>query len=104
VFISGSIFVSSASQFAAPPCFFWSSCRCLAELEKQGKSVCSACGAHLIGQTYPLRAPTRQPLYSTGTAAAAATGMIERNLRHPLNHYEPLHRPLVEIVHPPPNL
>jgi hypothetical protein len=51
-----------------------------------------------------LRQPTREPLYVNGRAAAEASDMIERNLRRPLNRYEPLRRPLVAIVHPPPDM
>jgi hypothetical protein len=96
--------VVATPQLAAPPCFFWHSCRHCAEIEKEGKSVCSACAARLIGRTFPLRAPTLEPLYANGRAAAEASDMIERNLRRPLNRFEPLRRPLVEIVHVPPNL
>jgi len=62
-----------------PPCFYWRFCRGRAALEKGGKSVCRRCAASLRGQEYPLRPPTRQPLYLRGRDAAEAMQMIESN-------------------------
>ena len=60
-----------------PPCFFWTSCHRRAALEKQGKSVCAECAEGLKGTAYPLRPPSRAPLYRSGFAAAEAMDMIE---------------------------
>jgi hypothetical protein len=53
----------SGNGFAARPCFFHRDCGGAAELEKQGKAVCRACGQGLHGIEYPLREPSREPLY-----------------------------------------
>jgi hypothetical protein len=50
--------------FKAPPCFFHRDCGGVAEIEKQGKAVCRACAGGLSGVQYPLREPSREPLYS----------------------------------------
>lgn len=49
--------------FSAPPCFFHRDCSGIAAVEKQGKAVCRACADGLKGTEYPLRAPSREPLY-----------------------------------------
>ncbi len=63
---------------ASPPCFYWRVCGSRAAVEKQGKSVCPACATRLKGTAYPLRVPTRAPLYSSSRAAAAALDMVEK--------------------------
>ncbi|MDE3136893.1 MAG: hypothetical protein KGL59_09990 [Acidobacteriota bacterium] len=50
--------------FSAPPCFFHRDCGGVAEVEKQGKAICRACASGLSGVEYPLRKPSREPLYS----------------------------------------
>ena len=87
-------FFLPVSQPASPPCFYWKSCRRLAALEKQGKVVCRACAERLKGVPYPLRVPTREPLYSTGSAAAEALDMVER-------HSEPTSGPAEQRRHMP---
>jgi hypothetical protein len=54
---------SVESRFSAPPCFFHRDCGATAEVEKQGKSVCRPCAGGLAGTAYPLREPSREPLY-----------------------------------------
>jgi len=61
----------------APPCFFWEKCRNYAQLEKGGKSVCQPCAERMRGLRYPLRPPSREPLYLTGRHAAEALDMVE---------------------------
>ena len=51
------------SAHGPPPCFFFGKCKSRAECEKQGKTLCEACAAKLPGQRYPLRAPSRAPIY-----------------------------------------
>lgn len=51
------------SWFPAPPCFFHRDCGGIAEIEKQGKAVCRVCAGGLEGIEYPLRVPSREPLY-----------------------------------------
>ncbi len=70
---------STSLDGSPPPCFFWKLCRGRAALEKGGKSVCRRCAATLRGQEYPLRPPTRRPLYLRGRDAAEAMEMIESN-------------------------
>jgi hypothetical protein len=70
---------STPPDGSPPPCFFWKLCRGRAALEKGGKSVCRRCAATLRGREYPLRPPTRQPLYPSGRDAAEAMQMIESN-------------------------
>ncbi len=46
------------------PCYYRrAGCQNASEVEKQGRSVCRACAGFLIGQEYPLRRPTRRPIY-----------------------------------------
>lgn len=54
---------SHETGFSAPPCFFHRDCGGTAAVEKQGKAVCRACADGLNGIAYPLRAPSREPLY-----------------------------------------
>jgi hypothetical protein len=54
---------SHEAGFSAPPCFFHRDCGGTAAIEKQGKAVCRACAGGLNGLEYPLRAPSREPLY-----------------------------------------
>ena len=68
---------STPPDGSPPPCFNWRLCRGRAALEKGGKSVCRRCAATLRGQEYPLRPPTRRPLYPSGRDAAEAMEMIE---------------------------
>jgi hypothetical protein len=70
---------STPPDGSPPPCFNWRLCRGRAALEKGGKSVCRRCAATLRGQEYPLRPPTRRPLYPSGRDAAEAMQMIESN-------------------------
>ncbi len=59
------------------PCFYWKSCRRYAAAEKQGKSVCRKCAERLKGIPYPLRAPSRAPLYLTDWELARDLDMLE---------------------------
>ena len=45
------------------PCFYFSSCRHNATVEKEGKSLCRSCAGQFHSREYPLRPPTREPLY-----------------------------------------
>jgi hypothetical protein len=60
----------------APPCFYFRSCRGYAEIEKNGKSLCRCCAGRLKGSEFPLRAPSREPLYSKDRDAAVAMDML----------------------------
>ena len=71
--------IASTPPDGSPPCFFWKLCSGRAVLEKAGRSVCRRCAATLRGQEYPLRPPTRRPLYLRGRDAAEAMQMIESN-------------------------
>lgn len=68
----------AAAEIAAPPCFFWGLCGERAAFEKAGRSVCHGCAARLRGIEYPLRGPSREPIYLTGRAVAEALDMVER--------------------------
>jgi hypothetical protein len=63
------------------PCFYFSSCRRNADLEKNGKSLCRSCAGRLKGREYPLRPPARQPLYEDAREAAEALDMISPRRR-----------------------
>ena len=72
------------------PCFYWRCCRNLAELEKAGKAVCRACAGRVRGREYPLRSPSRDPLYPALRDAADALDMQEprRRKRDPIVELE----------------
>lgn len=61
---------------SAPPCFYFFACRQHAALEKNGKSLCHGCAAHAEGREYPLRAPSRRPLYLSDRQVAEALSLI----------------------------
>ena len=61
---------------SAPPCFYFSACRGHAALEKNGKSLCHACAACTRGREYPLRAPSRLPLYLSDRELGEALSLI----------------------------
>lgn len=65
------------------PCFHYSTCRSVAELEKNGKSLCRRCATRVSGREYPLRTPAREPLYWTNRDVAEALGLAapRRRLR-----------------------
>ena len=69
--------LGSRDGIAKTPCFYWKSCRRFAAVEKQGKSVCRECAERLKGMPYPMRPPTREPLYLTGWELARDLDMIE---------------------------
>jgi hypothetical protein len=67
-----------AQSYAPPPCFYFNLCGRAAEIEKCGRAVCRICAAaNLRGREYPLREPTRHPLYSTDNEAADSVDMDE---------------------------
>jgi hypothetical protein len=67
-----------AQSYAPPPCFYFNLCGRAAEIEKCGRTVCRICAAaNLRGREYPLREPTRHPLYSTDNEAADSVDMDE---------------------------
>jgi hypothetical protein len=47
----------------ATPCFFHRRCGNTAAIEKQGKTLCRPCAATIVAEEFPLRPPTREPLY-----------------------------------------
>ena len=57
---------------APPPCFYFGECKRRAEVEKQGKAVCTSCAGKLRGITYPLRAPQEHPPYASAAELAYA--------------------------------
>lgn len=59
------------------PCFFHQQCRRQAQLEKQGKALCRACADKVNGIEYPLRTPSRDPLYWDSDELALQLGMRE---------------------------
>jgi len=68
----------AAPNGAPPPCFYYKLCGRSAEIEKCGRGVCRICGAaNLRGREYPLREPTRRPLYATDNEAAESVDMDE---------------------------
>jgi hypothetical protein len=60
-----------------PPCYFWNVCTQRAATEKAGRAVCSACANNLNGFEYPLRSPSRSPLYKSGRDVAEAMNIID---------------------------
>ena len=56
----------------APACFYFRICRNCAHIEKDGKTVCRACAARCPGREFPLRPPSRAPLYKDDRELAAA--------------------------------
>ncbi|HVB99013.1 MAG TPA: hypothetical protein VNJ12_06730 [Candidatus Dormibacteraeota bacterium] len=48
---------------APSPCFFHRRCGNTAETEKQGKTLCRPCASEISADEFPLREPTREPLY-----------------------------------------
>ncbi|MGB6431504.1 MAG: hypothetical protein WBF06_13035 [Candidatus Acidiferrales bacterium] len=66
----------TAPSAAPPSCFYFRMCDRAAEIEKCGKAVCRQCAAtNLRGREYPLRKPTRRPLYSSDNEAADSLDM-----------------------------
>lgn len=59
----------------ARPCFFHRDCGGTAEIEKQGKAVCRICASAMNGIEYPLRAPSRDPLYPMPEELVKQLGM-----------------------------
>lgn len=57
------------------PCFFHGECGGTAEIEKQGKAVCRPCAMRIKGVEYPLRAPSREPLYPVPEELERQLGM-----------------------------
>ncbi len=62
---------------AAPPCFYFKSCRRTAHVEKVGKSLCRPCAERLKGREYPPRKPSLRPLYASAQEAREALDMVE---------------------------
>jgi hypothetical protein len=59
----------------ARPCFFHRDCGGMAEIEKQGKAVCRVCAKAMKGIEYPLRQPSREPLYPVPADLVKQLGM-----------------------------
>jgi hypothetical protein len=66
---------------AAPPCFFHRHCGQIAEVEKQGKSLCRPCAAAIAADEFPLRPPAREPLYWSAEELVRQLGMETPRLR-----------------------
>jgi hypothetical protein len=64
--------VQTPEVIGPPPCYFWNVCSQRAAIEKAGRAVCSRCAANLRGYEYPLRAPSRAPIYKSGREVADA--------------------------------
>lgn len=56
----------------APACFYFRICRNRAGVEKNGKTMCRACAARHPGREFPLRPPSRAPLYGNDRELAVA--------------------------------
>jgi hypothetical protein len=56
----------------APACFYFRVCRNRARVEKNGKTMCRACAARCAGREFPLRPPSRAPLYKDDRELAVA--------------------------------
>lgn len=65
----------SVERSEARPCFFHRDCGGAAEIEKQGKAVCRPCASGMNGIEYPLRAPSREPLYRVPEELAKQLGI-----------------------------
>jgi hypothetical protein len=69
--------LETADVIGPPPCYFWNVCSQRAAIEKSGRAVCSRCSTNLRGYEYPLRAPSRTPIYKTGRDLAEAMNIID---------------------------
>jgi len=58
-----------------PACYFFRRCQQQASLEKGGRTVCRECANGMKGAEFPLRQPTRIPLYISEREAARALDM-----------------------------
>jgi hypothetical protein len=67
--------VPSIEYQSANPCFYFAACGRYAALEKCGKSLCCNCGRRFGRVEYPLRRPSREPLYFTTREARLAMGL-----------------------------
>lgn len=65
----------AAVETSAPPCFFHRRCGNTAVMEKQGKTLCRPCGSRIAADEFPLRAPTREPLYWSAQDLVRQLGM-----------------------------
>lgn len=74
---AGILAANANKKAGAPPCFFHRDCGGTAEMEKQGKALCRNCAATINGVEYPLRAPSREPLYRVPEELAKQLGMWE---------------------------
>lgn len=72
---TGILAANGSGRAEARPCFFHRDCNGTAEMEKQGKAVCRKCAATMNGIEYPLRAPSREPLYRAPEELAKQLGM-----------------------------
>lgn len=69
-------FVNVAEKLEGPPaCFYFRTCGRVAELEKQGRTVCRPCAAKLSGLEYELRPASYPPLYPSDTQLRAQLEM-----------------------------
>ncbi len=66
-------------------CFFHHLCAGVAELEKQGKTVCRACASAMKGVEYPLRVPSIAPLF-TPEEEKSLTGQMGMREARARNH------------------
>lgn len=60
---------------ATTPCFFHRRCGNIAVTEKQGKTLCRSCANAINAEEFPLRAPTREPLYRSTDDLVRQLGM-----------------------------
>jgi hypothetical protein len=65
----------NSAPHAAPPCFFHRRCGNLAVTEKQGKTLCRPCADAIAADEFPLRAPSRDPLYWSADDLVHQLGM-----------------------------
>ncbi|HVB35387.1 MAG TPA: hypothetical protein VNJ52_13585 [Patescibacteria group bacterium] len=56
-------------------CFFHRHCGNAADVEKQGKMLCRRCATAIPAEEFPLRAPTREPLYRSADDLVRQLGM-----------------------------
>ena len=68
------------------PCFNFSACRRNANVEKGGKSLCRSCANQLAGREYPLRQPTREPLYKDDSEVSESLGLPVPRKQNILKH------------------
>lgn len=68
------------------PCFNFSVCRHNATVEKGGKTLCRSCADGTAGREYPLRQPTREPLYKDDAEVSESLGLPVPRKKNILRH------------------